>query len=283
MTTGNEAGQDICPASFFRNLKLHNKGEIMLRIMMGMMLCAGVVLAQKVKVPARVLFIGNSYTFYNKLPELFADMVKSTGGKAPLVKSHTPGGCTLIKHSKDPKALALIDEGNWDVVVLQGNSQEAARSETSEAIRDEFLTGGTSLAKRIRAKSPKARIILYQTWARHPDFWTSADKNSGVGASPEEMQKRTQKWYAQLASDIPGGATVAPVGDAWAMSYAKNPGLLLHVKDNSHPSFAGSYLAGLVLYRTVYEGKSLSSVRFKGSLSDKDATALKATAELKIP
>ena len=62
------------------------------------------VSSAQVKVPARVLFIGNSYTFYNKLPELFADMVKSAGVKAPLVKSHTPGGCTLIKHSKDPKA-----------------------------------------------------------------------------------------------------------------------------------------------------------------------------------
>jgi hypothetical protein len=239
------------------------------------------VSSAQVKAPARVLFIGNSYTFYNKLPELFADMVKSTGGKAPLVKSHTPGGCTLIKHSKDPKALALIDEGNWDVVVLQGNSQEAARSESSEATRNDFLTGGTNLAQRIREKSPKARIILYQTWARHPDFWKSADKNSGVGASPEEMQERTQKWYAQLASDISGGATVAPVGDAWAMSYAKNPGLLLHVKDASHPSFAGSYLAGLVLYRTIYTGKPLFAIHFKGSLSDKDGAALKLIAELK--
>lgn len=167
-------------------------------VMFAMIGWASVSFAQA-KAPARVLFIGNSYTFYNKLPELFTDMVKSAGVKAPLVKSYTPGGYTLIKHSKDPKALAMIDEGNWDVVVLQGNSQEAARSETSEATRDEFLTGGTNLVKRIREKSPKAGIILYQTWARHPDFWKSADKNSGVGSSPEEMQKRTQKWYAQLA------------------------------------------------------------------------------------
>ena len=254
--------------------------------------CVGVVIAMvgwasvsfaQVKVPARVLFIGNSYTFYNKLPELFTDMVKSTGGTAPLVKSHTPGGYTLIKHSKDTKALAMIDEGSWDVVVLQGNSQEAARSETSEATRDEFLMGGTNLVKRIREKSPKARIVLYQTWARHPDFWKSADKNSGVGSSPEEMQKRTQKWYAKLASDIPGGATIAPVGDVWAISYAKNPELRLHVKDNSHPSIAGSYLAGLVLYRTIYPEPSLSAIRFKGALSEKETSALKAiVAECKL-
>lgn len=252
---------------------------MMLRLVVGMMVCGGVVLAETETQPKRVLFIGNSYTYVNNLPALFTNMVESSGGKVSLVKSHTPGGCTLIKHSKDPKARALIDEGNWDVVVLQGNSQEATRSEESDATRDDFLTGGTNLGKRIREKSPHARIILYQTWARHSDFWKVADKNSGVGSSPEEMQKRTHKWNEQLASGIPGGATVAPVGDAWAISYTKNPELRLHAMDNSHPALAGSYLAGLVLYRTIYEGKPLSSIRFKGSLTDKDATALKATSE----
>jgi hypothetical protein len=245
------------------------------------MFFGGCMLVEKTEPPKRVLFIGNSYTHGNNLPALFTNMVNSADGKVPLVKSYTPGGYTLIKHSKDPKALALIDEGNWDVVVLQGNSQEAARSEESESTRNDFLTGGTSLGKRILEKSPHARIILYQTWARHPDFWKSADKNSSVGSSPEEMQKRTHKWYSKLASDIPGGATVAPVGDAWAMSYAKNQGLLLHVKDNSHPSFAGSYLAGLVLYRAIYTGNPLSAIRFKGSLADKDVAALIAIAEPK--
>lgn len=251
------------------------------RLLVGVLLCCGCMMAEKITPPARVLFIGNSYTFYNKLPDLFVEMVKSAGGKPPLVKSHTPGGCTLIKHSKDPKALALIDEGNWDVVILQGQSQEAALSEESESTRQQFLAGGKELGKSIREKSPKARIILYQTWARHADAWKDPAKKSGIGSSPEEMQKWTQKWYAQLASDIPGGATVAPVGDTWAACLAKNPGLLLHVKDNSHPTFAGSYLAGLVLYRTIYAGKPLSSVRFKGSLSDKEAASLKAIAEPK--
>lgn len=250
---------------------------------------AGVVIAAigwasvssaQAKTPERILFIGNSYTYVNNLPALITNMVNSAGGKVPLVKSHTPGGCTLIKHSKDPKALALIDEGDWDVVVLQGNSQEAALAETSEATRNAFLTGGMNLAKRIREKSPQAHIILYQTWARHPDFWKGSDPNSSVGSSPEAMQKRTHQWYAKLASDIPGGATVAPVGDAWAISYAKHPELRLHVKDHSHPSFAGSYLSGLVLYRAIYTGKPLSSVRFKGSLTDQDVAALKATADL---
>lgn len=234
--------------------------------------------------PERMLFIGNSYTFYNNLPALLTNMVKSAGEKLPvLVKAHTPGGCTLIKHAKDPKAMALISEGNWDVVVVQGQSQEAALSEVSETTREDFLAGGKELGKRIREKSPKARIILYQTWARHPDAWKDPGKKAGVGSSPKEMQQWNHTWYARLASEMPGGATVAPVGDAWEVCQAKNPELRLHIKDNSHPTFAGSYLAGLMLYRAIYTKKPLSSIRFKGSLTDKDVAALKASAEATAP
>ena len=78
------------------------------------MFFGGCMLVEKTEPPKRVLFIGNSYTHGNNLPALFTNMVNSADGKVPLVKSYTPGGYTLIKHSKDPKALALIDEGNWD-------------------------------------------------------------------------------------------------------------------------------------------------------------------------
>ena len=48
--------------------------------------------------PQRVLFIGNSYTGVNKLPEVFLEVVKSSGRPAPIVKSSTPGGRTLKQH-----------------------------------------------------------------------------------------------------------------------------------------------------------------------------------------
>ena len=70
--------------------------------------------------PQRVLFIGNSYTGVNKLPDVFLEVVKSGGRPAPVVKSSTPGGRTLKQQLGIVPSMKLIDEGGWDVVVLQG-------------------------------------------------------------------------------------------------------------------------------------------------------------------
>jgi len=108
--------------------------------------------------PQRVLFIGNSYTGVNKLPEVFLEVVKSSGRPAPVVKSSTPGGRTLKQHLAIAGSMKLVDEGNWDVVVLQGQSQEPAIAEADEAVRKEFLESAAELCRRVRAKSPKAKI-----------------------------------------------------------------------------------------------------------------------------
>lgn len=224
--------------------------------------------------PERVLFIGNSYTSVNKLPDVFAEVVKSAGYKVPVIKSATPGGQTLKQHlTVQPKSLALIDEGKWDVVVLQGQSQEPALAEVSPAIRTDFVDSAATLCQRIRAKSPQVRIIFYQTWARHPDSWTTQGKdyNANVGKDPAEMQARLRLWYGNVAKA--NDALVAPVGDAWERNYQSKQPYRLHVADNSHPDFKGTYLAALVMYKTIYQPKDLA-VTYRSKLSEEEAKAL---------
>ena len=113
--------------------------------------------------PQRILFIGNSYTGYNNLPHLVGEIISSNGNEKPHIKSSNPGGRTLENHLSIRETLTLIDEGNWDLVVLQGHSMEAAMSEINEVTRKSFLNSGRALAERIRKSSPKARIVFYQT------------------------------------------------------------------------------------------------------------------------
>lgn len=224
--------------------------------------------------PERVLFIGNSYTSVNKLPDVFAEVVKSAGYKVPVIKSATPGGQTLKQHlTVQPKSLALIDEGKWDVVVLQGQSQEPAIAEVSPAIRTDFVDSAAALCQRVRAKSPQVRIIFYQTWARHPDFWSGKgkDANEGVGKDAAEMQARLSLWYGNVAKA--NDALVAPVGDAWERNYQSKQPYRLHVADHSHPDFKGTYLAALVIFKTIYQPKDVA-VAYRGKLSEVDAKAL---------
>ncbi len=224
----------------------------------------------------RILFIGNSYTGVNNLPKIYQQIVTSTGAPAPDVSAATPGGKTLEQHLSEAKTLKLIDEGNWDVVVVQGQSQEAAMAQVSQAMQTSFLKGAKGLCERIKTKSPKAKIVFYQTWARHADYWTKPRADLNVGKNPQEMQARNRQSYQQAAAQSKG-TVVAPVGDAWALNYADPKGPRLHSQDQSHPAFSGSYLAGLVLYGTIHPTATLT-VPFHGDISAADTTLLQNTA-----
>ena len=205
--------------------------------------------------PKRVLFIGNSYTGVNKLPDVFLEVVKASGRPAPVVKSSTPGGRTLKQQLGIAASMNLIEQGDWDVVVLQGQSQEPAIAEKDEATRKEFLESAAELCKRVRTKSPKAKILFYETWARHADYWLPAGKKGpDVGADPKEMQARLRRWYGVAAKE--NDATLVPCGEAWALNYAAPKPVRLHQKDNSHPEFVGTYLNALIFFGKIYDVKS---------------------------
>ena len=225
--------------------------------------------------PQRILFIGNSYTGVNKLPDVFVEVVKSSGRQAPVVKSSTPGGRTLKQHLAIAGSMKLVDDGGWDVVVLQGQSQEPAIAETDETVRKEFLVSAAELCKRVRAKSPKAKIYFYETWARHADYWKAAKKGPDVGADPKEMQARLRKWYGIAAKD--NGATFVPCGDAWELNYASSAPVRLHTSDHSHPEFVGTYLNALIFFGKIYDVKA-PAPNWNGKLDDAQAKLMQGYA-----
>ncbi len=225
--------------------------------------------------PQRVLFIGNSYTGVNKLPDVFLDVVKSAGRREPVVKSSTPGGRTLKQQLGIAGSMKLIEEGGWDVVVLQGQSQEPALAEKDEATRREFLESAAELCKRVRAKSPKATVYFYETWARHADYWKSAKQGPDVGADPKEMQSRLRKWYGVVAKD--NGATFVPCGDAWELNYASPKPIRLHQKDNSHPEVVGTYLNALVFFGKIY-GVKAPAPNWTGKVDEAQAKLMQGYA-----
>ena len=73
----------------------------------------------------KVLFLGNSYTYVNNLPQIVADVATSMGDTL-IFDSNTPGGYSLFGHLTDTISLGKIAEGNWDYIVLQEQSQMPA-------------------------------------------------------------------------------------------------------------------------------------------------------------
>ncbi len=224
----------------------------------------------------RVLFIGNSYTSVNNLPQIFHDVAAGMGHAPSEIKAVTPGGVTLYQHFNSPDTLKLIDEGNWDIVILQAQSQEAAMSEQFLNMRDPFLKGAAGLYDRIKAGSPHAKIILYQTWARHTDYWNDPKADRSIGNNPADMEARIRKWHQNAAAQK-SGLLIAPVGDAWELNYTNPNAIRLHAGDNSHPAFNGSYLAALVIYGTIYNPPNLN-VRYHGNLNSAEALYLQTIA-----
>jgi hypothetical protein len=65
-----------------------------------------------------------------------------------------------------------------------------------------------------------------------------------------ESQKSITDAYNQIGKEL--GATVVPVGTAWQRFLAKHDQPVLHDKDGSHPTLAGSYLAACVFYAVLF-------------------------------
>lgn len=191
-------------------------------------LCCGSALKQRDTAKAlRVLFIGNSLTYSNDLPSVVEAFAKATSQRAFANKTIAFPDFSLEDHWNRNDARKAIVSGEWDFVVLQ---QGPSASKEGRALLVEY---GRRFAEAIRQIG--ARPAFYSIWPsanRMQDF-------KGVSES-----------YRQAAEDVDG--LVFPVGEAWLGAWKANPSIGLYSADGFHPSPAGSYLAGLVIYQQLY-------------------------------
>ena len=80
--------------------------------------------AQVKRDTVKVLFVGNSYTYVENLPQIVS--ILSDGSKTKLItRKSTLGGAKLSEHWKGERGLKskeIIRDGNFDIVVLQEHS-----------------------------------------------------------------------------------------------------------------------------------------------------------------
>jgi hypothetical protein len=212
----------------------------------------------------RVLFVGNSFTFRNDLP----DIVHLLGGNnAPVFAvSYTAGGWRLQDFAHNHGLKRLLHEARWDYVVLQEQSQIPSFAASDRA--REFEPFVTQLTQAIEAAG--ARPLLFLTWG-----YRTGDRRNVPHDTYGWMQQRliTGEWSAARAS----GAAIAPVGLAWAEALKERPELELWADDGKHPSRLGSYLAACVLYATVTRRSPVGD-SFTDGLDASDAHFLQTIA-----
>ena len=192
--------------------------------------------------PKQVLFIGNSYLYYNDSLHnnavRLARAADKENSKSYKYKSATISGGYLSDHSMESylKPGAFGYDKPFDVVILQGYSN----IQTTPEKHEKFVKVVKEFDKLIKASG--AKTALYMT----PAYGEKHKKYN------PDMLEMNRKGYLDAGNQV--DALVIPVGLAFDAAYKKKPGIKLHKDyDGSHPTKLGTYLASCVVYASLYE------------------------------
>ncbi len=195
----------------------------------------------------RLLFVGNSYTYYNDLPKMVGELAKSQN-KPLSIHSITKGGERLKGHLANEELRRMLTTQHWDFVVLQ--EQSSAPAKQTESVIAEIYPAAEALDSLIHVGSPNAQTIFYMTWG-HKYGSTHKIDNYPLSFTYEGMQERIKTTYLEMTYRT--NAICAPVGMAWERVREERSDYQLYNKDLSHPSPLGSYLAANVIYMTIFQ------------------------------
>jgi hypothetical protein len=181
-----------------------------------------------------ILFIGNSYTYYNDLPGMLRSMAAADSDALDVhVASVVEDGASLRSHWNG-RTMDLIRRGGWEYVVLQEQSLAPIDA------RDQFMEYGKRFTGEIQAAN--AKPVLFLTWSHQQ--------------RPTDQEQLNQA-YATLAQQT--GAVLVPVGRVWQALRDGGSGVpTLYADDGSHPSPVGSLVAASTFYRVLF-GESLTT------------------------
>jgi hypothetical protein len=221
----------------------------------------------------RVLFLGNSYTNVNNLPQMVADVALSMGDTL-IFDSNTPGGYTLQGHSTNTTSLNKIMQGGWDYVVLQEQSQRPSFP-LSQVLTDVFPYA-QFLDSIINQYNPCAETVFYMTWGRK-----NGDASNCLNWPPvctyAGMDSLLNLRYRMMADS--NNAIISPVGAVWNYIRQQNPTIELYQPDESHPSVAGTYAGACTFYSVLFR-RDPSQITFDATLPPADAAAIRAAAKI---
>ena len=183
--------------------------------------------------PLKILFIGNSYTYYNSSPELLKALVNEKFPNKPLeIQLISQGGMTLKRHWEEGRSVEAIKSNDWDYVVLQ----EQSKLGMGLIIDNDFYFGQTDhfyeYARKFDTEIKKAGALtaFFMTWS--------------VKQHPEEQKILTHA-YSTIAKEL--NAKLIPVGLVWDKIRSQTD-FDLYDLDGTHPSAYGSYLVAISMF-----------------------------------
>ena len=207
----------------------------------------------------KILFIGNSHTYFNDMPYQFAELMRASG--TPIeVTMLSRGGQNIKGHIANEQTRFNILYGNYDYVILQEVTSDFPDAQTY--IDDVSVILGW-------CKKAGTPLGLYMNFESPNDTPSLEYLRGGVLAAADALS-------------LP----VARVGEAFARAREEMPHLYLYHTDHHHANAIGSYLIALTIAHGIFGIDVVglpSSVSYKDtalvSLSDDDALSLQKIAQ----
>ena len=213
-----------------------------------------------------ILFIGNSHTYVNNLPEIFKNIAKSAGIEVN-VAAVTNGGWTLEKHASLDDTYgsatdAVLKGRKFDYVVLQELSTRPMVDP------EKFRTAVQILLEKVKENG--ASPYLYCTWG-HKVGSAALEKN---GWTTEGMTEQVAEVYDRVGGEF--SVPVVHVGKAF-YDVSTNSEIDLYAPDCFHASKYGSFLAALTIFAKIFS-IDVTTLDYNYCVTEEEAAILKAAA-----
>ncbi|MCQ4863485.1 S-layer homology domain-containing protein [Pseudoflavonifractor phocaeensis] len=225
-----------------------------------------------------VLFIGNSYTYYNDGVWSHFQKLAYSAGYNVKVDSVTIGSHHLYEFANpseaDPNGGPLVEKklstNQYDYVFLQEQSTYPITN------YNDFADAAEKLYDRIMLHNDACKVILYQTWGR--ESGSSNLTQDGRGWTNETMTHDLEYAYAKLGETL--NVPASPAGTAFHDVYADSGAKIdMYDADQTHPTLAGTYLASLVHIGTVFGKEAVErAVGYTAGLPEGTVQRLKQAA-----
>ena len=198
-------------------------------------LSAQSVSTQKKKI--NILFVGNSLTYSNSLPDLVKELGKQDEVEIKYYLLLFPD-YSLEDHWNEGKVQKELYKGKFDFVIAQQGPSALPESQI-------LLLEYTKKFKKL-CDSTKAKLALYMVW---PSKARLFDLDNVIYS------------YTHAAGET--RSLLCPAGLAWKNAWALDTTLTLYSADNFHPGITGSVLAALTIYGTVTGKNDFDFIRYK--------------------
>jgi len=173
-----------------------------------------------------ILFVGNSLTYTNNLPELVKQIAQEKGITLG-IKTIAKPNYAIVDHWAEGEVQQYIESKNFDYVIIQQGPSSQQEG------RDMLIEGGKKYAELCATNN--AKLCYFMVWPSLTYYHTF----DGVIKNHEDA--------AAL-----NNAILCPVGIIWEAHFESTNEFDYYGPDGFHPSLLGSQIAANVIVATLF-------------------------------